>query len=63
MGTPSFPWAACFIFDCSPLEEIQLAIQSKPPLVQHETVSSRPITCYVRKGNKTPFVVSLFWEL
>ena len=44
MVTPLFPWAACSMIENPFGEEIFPNIQSKPPLVQLEAISSHSIT-------------------
>jgi len=41
-------------------EEFFPNIQSKPPLAQLEAVSSRPITCYLRKETNTRLTTTSF---
>ncbi|KAK4816851.1 hypothetical protein QYF61_023973 [Mycteria americana] len=47
MATHPLPWAACSNAG-QPFSEVKFPnIRSKPPLVQLEAISSRPITCYL----------------
>jgi len=41
-------------------EEIFPNIQSEPPLVQHEAISSRPITCYLVEQTTTHLTTTAF---
>ena len=60
MVTPPLPWAACLVLDNSFGEGIFPNIQSKPPLVQFEAVSSHPIACYLGEEADTHLATASF---
>jgi len=60
MGTPPLPWAPIPMPDCSFSKDIFPYIQSKPPLMQLEAISSHSITSYLGEETNTHLTPTSF---